>query len=162
MIDSAATDLPLPDSPTRPSVSPARISKLTSSTAGTGPRAVSNTVVRCSTRSSAPSAIGPEPSAISRSHLECRCLRVLAEDVAHRVGDFADRRARLDRGDDRRHEVAAVARGLRDRGARGAQLAGAADRAPLPGGGELVPLDFRLAGQPRPPGAAGAPDGRAV
>ena len=37
MIDSAVTDLPLPDSPTRPSVSPARISKLTSSTAGTGP-----------------------------------------------------------------------------------------------------------------------------
>ena len=34
MIDSAVTDLPLPDSPTRPSVSPARISKLTSSTAG--------------------------------------------------------------------------------------------------------------------------------
>ena len=36
MIDSAVTDLPLPDSPTRPSVSPARISKLTSSTAGAG------------------------------------------------------------------------------------------------------------------------------
>ena len=30
MIDIAVTDLPLPDSPTRPSVSPAAISKLTS------------------------------------------------------------------------------------------------------------------------------------
>ena len=53
MIDSAVTDLPLPDSPTRPSVSPGRISKLTSSTAGAGPSGVSKTVVRCSTASSA-------------------------------------------------------------------------------------------------------------
>ena len=35
MIDSAVTDLPLPDSPTRHSVSPAYTSKLTSITAGT-------------------------------------------------------------------------------------------------------------------------------
>ena len=47
MIDSAVTDLPLPDSPTSPSVSPARISKLTSSTAGAGPPGRSKTVVRC-------------------------------------------------------------------------------------------------------------------
>src|SRR5437773_1082983 len=51
MIDSAVTDLPLPDSPTSPSVSPARISKLTSSTAGTGPDGRSKTVVRFETES---------------------------------------------------------------------------------------------------------------
>src|SRR3977135_3369728 len=51
MIDSAVTDLPLPDSPTSPSVSPARISKLTSSTAGTGPMGRSKTVVRFETES---------------------------------------------------------------------------------------------------------------
>jgi len=37
MIDRAVTDLPLPDSPTSPSVSPAASSKLTSLTAATGP-----------------------------------------------------------------------------------------------------------------------------
>ena len=49
MIDSAVTDLPLPDSPTSPSVSPAPISKLTSSTAVTAPAGVSKTVVRLET-----------------------------------------------------------------------------------------------------------------
>ena len=51
MIENAVTDLPLPDSPTSPSVSPERISKLTSSTAGTEPDGVSKTVVRPSTLS---------------------------------------------------------------------------------------------------------------
>src|SRR5687767_11724710 len=47
MIENAVTDLPLPDSPTRPSVSPLRISNDTSLTATTGP----NTVRRFSTLS---------------------------------------------------------------------------------------------------------------
>jgi hypothetical protein len=49
MIERAVTDLPLPDSPTSPSVSPARTSKLTSSTAFTRPAGTSKTVVRPST-----------------------------------------------------------------------------------------------------------------
>src|SRR5262245_35992868 len=107
MIDSAVTDLPLPDSPTRPSVSPARISKLTSLTAGTGPVAVSKTVVRCSTFR--------RGSAISRRG----GLSVFTEDGAERVGDFAHRRPGFDGGDDRRHEVGATGRSLRHRVDRG-------------------------------------------
>ena len=45
-IENAVTDLPLPDSPTSPSVSPLRISNDTSSTATTGRPGTSNTVVR--------------------------------------------------------------------------------------------------------------------
>ena len=44
------TDLPLPDSPTRPSVSPADRWKLTSVTAGRNRSADWNPAVRCSTR----------------------------------------------------------------------------------------------------------------
>ena len=43
MIDSAVTDFPLPDSPTRPSVSPSPTSKLTSSTAGDRSRSADRT-----------------------------------------------------------------------------------------------------------------------
>ena len=53
IIESAVTDLPLPDSPTTPSVRPASISKSTPSTARIGPRSESNHVRRFSTRSSA-------------------------------------------------------------------------------------------------------------
>ena len=49
MIEKAVTDLPLPDSPTSPSVSPLRISNDTSLTATTGRGLTSNTVVRPST-----------------------------------------------------------------------------------------------------------------
>src|SRR4051812_32248071 len=59
MIENAVTDLPLPDSPTRHRVSPASTWKLTSFTAGAGPAGRSNTVVRCSTDSSAPDVRGP-------------------------------------------------------------------------------------------------------
>ena len=48
--ENAVTDLPLPDSPTSPSVSPLRISNDTSSTATTGRPGTSNTVVRLSNR----------------------------------------------------------------------------------------------------------------
>ena len=105
MIESAVTDLPLPDSPTSPSVSPARISKLTSSTAGTGPDGRSKTVVRSL---DAQQRIGHHRMH-GQSHVD-HSTRVLelAEHRAHRVGDLADRRARLDGGDDRRHEVGAA------------------------------------------------------
>src|SRR5262245_16758459 len=52
MIESAVTDLPLPDSPTRHSVSPALSSKLTSITAGTNRPRTSKPVVRFATESS--------------------------------------------------------------------------------------------------------------
>src|SRR5438132_3907909 len=100
MIDNAVTDFPLPDSPTSPSVSPLRISKLTSSTAGSAPDRRSNTVVRCSTTRSGWSLVKfHRPS-------DWRRFLVFAEDSAHGVGDLAHRRLRLYRGDDRRHEVA--------------------------------------------------------
>src|SRR5262245_4102458 len=120
MIDSAVTDLPLPDSPTRPSVSPARMSKLMSLTAGTGPWSESKTVVRCSTVSSAPSVISLQPSALA-------CVRVFAKDAPQRVGDFANGGLRFDRGDDSRHEILAAARRLRHavEGARHGALAAA-------------------------------------
>ncbi len=52
-IENAVTDLPEPDSPTRPSVSPRRSSNETSSTATNGVAPVSNTVVSPCTDSSA-------------------------------------------------------------------------------------------------------------
>src|SRR6185436_16988626 len=53
-------------------------------------------------------------------------VSVLAEDVAHGVGDLAQRRARLDRGDDARKQVLGPFRGLlhvRDRPGRRAVVA---------------------------------------
>ena len=119
MIDSAVTDLPLPDSPTRPSVSPARISKLTSSTAGdrSGRRVEDGRQVL-----DAQERFRVVESARRLSTVYSPKTR------AHRVGDFADRRARLDGGDDRRHEIAAVARGLADGGERRAPRGGARGR----------------------------------
>src|SRR5258708_23760503 len=52
MSDSAVTDLPQPDSPTRPSVSPAASSNDTPSTAWTTPSRVKNCVLRSLTSSS--------------------------------------------------------------------------------------------------------------
>ena len=64
MIESALTDLPLPDSPTSPSVWPAPSSKSTPSTARIGRPPDRNHVLRFSTRSSsamrAPRAFGDE------------------------------------------------------------------------------------------------------
>src|SRR5712691_2468373 len=112
MIDKAVTDLPLPDSPTSPSVSPAPISKLTSSTAATGPRVVSKTVVRRSTdrRGSRFTVHGSRFGVLGSNG---RCFFELAEHGAQSIRDLADRRLCFDGGDDRRHEIAAVARGLR-------------------------------------------------
>src|SRR6476659_8970523 len=91
MIEKAVSDLPLPDSPTSPRVSPGRTAKLTSLTAGTNRPLTVKPVVRCSTASSA-----------AVSDID---LGVLPEHGAERVGDLADRRAGLDRTDDGRHEV---------------------------------------------------------
>src|SRR5207253_8323384 len=91
MIESAVTDLPQPDSPTSPRVSPFRISTLTSSTAWAGPEARSKTVVRCSTVSSAVidalHARGPAVRALPRAG-----LGELAEDSAQGVGNLTHRR----------------------------------------------------------------------
>src|SRR6476620_4906050 len=109
MIDMAVTDLPLPDSPTRPRVSPGRISKLTSSTAAIDPPGRSNTVVRWSTASRLFTISDPcDPSGLRDSR--GRGVFVLAEDGSHRVGNFADRRVCLDSVYYCGHEVPAARR----------------------------------------------------
>src|SRR5262245_24062279 len=137
-IDIAVIDLPLPDSPTRQSVSPAFTWKLISDTATAAfPPGRSNTVDRCSTlrRTSAgvrypisdarcalasfASDIGYRLSGIGY-RLSDIGLPVLAEHGAHGVGDLPDGRVRLDGADDRRHEIVAAARGGRDGVDRGA------------------------------------------
>ena len=86
MIDSAVTDLPLPDSPTRPSVSPGWISKLTSLTAGAGAgRAVSNTVVRL---------LDADSSGCVRHHRSSADFLILAE---HRCASRRRSRRRVAR-----------------------------------------------------------------
>src|SRR6187397_1389367 len=90
MMDIAVTDLPLPDSPTRPSVSPRAMWKLMLSTAMASAAAAPrrprrNTVVRPETCSSGASGM---------------VVTILAEDLAESVGDLAERRARFDGGHD--------------------------------------------------------------
>ena len=100
-MENAVTDLPLPDSPTSPSVSPAAIWKLTWSTAVTvraGPVEDDGQILDVEQR--------------SRHHIGAL---ILAEDAAQRVGDLAEGRALLDGGDDRRHQIVAAARRLRRR-----------------------------------------------
>src|SRR6185437_6556160 len=75
MIDFAQTLLPEPDSPTMPNVSPARWSKLTPSTARTGPASVRNQVRRSRTRSST--------SAVSGMRIEPVAQAVADEVEAH-------------------------------------------------------------------------------
>src|ERR1700755_494808 len=72
MIDLAQTLLPEPDSPTMPSVSPACRSKLTPSTARTGPESVRNQVRRSRTCSNGSAAVGMR-------------IEPVAEAVAHEV-----------------------------------------------------------------------------
>ena len=102
-IDSAVTDLPLPDSPTSPSVSPAAMSKLTPSTA------VARAAVQIEDRRQVArrNQDGHQTSAL-------RGFLVHAKHLPHRVGDLADCGAGFDRGDDGGHEVAAVSRGGHD------------------------------------------------
>src|SRR3982751_6105614 len=95
MIENAVSDLPLPDSPTRPSVSPGAIEKLTSITAGVNRPFTSKPVVRCSTPRSGASDID---------------LGVLPEHRSQRVRNLADGGVRLDRLDDHRHEVIRASR----------------------------------------------------
>src|SRR3954462_3789752 len=126
MIENAVTDLPLPDSPTRHRVSPASTWKLTSLTAGAGPAGRSNTVVRGSTDSNESDVRGPTSDGLRTSDFGLRPsdfgprlsdirIPVLAEDSAHRVGNFADGGVRFDGRDDRGHQVGGTACGRRDR-----------------------------------------------
>ena len=101
MIENAVTDLPLPDSPTRPSVSPWRDRK--------------RHVVHRRQRSGGVSKRRGQvlrPTA-ARSDIQAR-FAILAEHAAQRVGDLADGGAGLDRRDDRRHEVVAARGGRPD------------------------------------------------
>src|SRR6187399_2573800 len=115
MIDNAVSDLPLPDSPTRHSVSPAATPKLTSITAGTNRPPNSKPVVRWLTERSRDSGLGardsrsvPVPTLALAPSPEARVtppesrapnpepreldidFLVLAEHCAHGVGDLAD------------------------------------------------------------------------
>ena len=54
MIAAPVSDLPAPDSPTTPRISPAEISNETSSSASSVPRRPGNSTFRCLTSSSAP------------------------------------------------------------------------------------------------------------
>src|SRR6187549_953912 len=127
MIDNAVSDLPLPDSPTRHSVSPAATPKLTSITAGTNRPPNSKPVVRWETDRSRcsllaargwmvelPTAVGSwpcigpscEPPAASREACSSDIdFLVFAEHRAHGVGDLADGSVCLDRANDVRHEI---------------------------------------------------------
>ena len=115
MIDSAVTDLPLPDSPTSPA-SPRRGSR------SSHRRPPPPGLAPCRTRSSGArrSAACHQPCHISPSRSQRSRLLELAEDVPHRVGDLADRRVGVDGGDDGGDEIAAVPRRQRHRGERGA------------------------------------------
>src|SRR5262245_30626384 len=88
MIENAVTDLPLPDSPTSPSVSPLRTSNDTSLTATSGP----NVVLRFLTLSSGSKSVQAY-------------FAILAEHAAQRVGNLAHGGVRFDGGDDRWHQV---------------------------------------------------------
>src|SRR5436190_8906992 len=143
MIESAVTDLPQPDSPTSPRVSPFRISTLTSSTAGAGPEARSKTVVRCSTVSSAVidalHARGPAVRALPRAG-----LGELAEDSAQGVGNLTHRRLGFDGRDHRRDQIGSGSRGVRNRVERCTPGLGAAAGADRPEALNLAAFDFRI------------------
>src|SRR5690606_25686539 len=111
---SAVIDLPLPDSPTSPSVSPAAMLSDTSSTARRAPDRDGN------------STVSPSMASSASSDQE---FTVLSEHAAQRVGDFAQRRPGFDGGDDRRHQVRVAARGCGHRAGRRAPGVGAARRA---------------------------------
>ena len=99
-----SSDLPLPDSPTSPSVSPgATTVKLMSCTTGVGHGAG-----READRAGAET-VEAEDRPI-RYRPARRSAMVLAEDAPHRVGDLADGGVRLDGRENRRHEVVGAAR----------------------------------------------------
>src|SRR6476660_5991303 len=95
MIENAVKDLPLPDSPTSPSVSPGAIEKLTSMTAGVKRPFTSKPVVRCSTPRSGASDID---------------LGVLPEHRPQRVGHLADGGVRFHCLDDDGHQIVGATR----------------------------------------------------
>src|SRR5688572_3893099 len=125
--DSAVTDLPLPDSPTRHNVSPDATVKLTLFTAGAKRPPMSKPAVRPLTESS---------SDVN--------LFVFTKDGAHRVGDLSQSGACFDSGDDRRDEIAAVARCRRDAVDRALPLSLAAAAANGAHALDLTRFDFRI------------------
>src|SRR6185503_18267567 len=163
--ESAVTDLPLPDSPTRQSVSPSLTWKLTSITAGATPDGRSKTVLRRSTVrretddrgpstedrpaapedgaavASPPPDLGPRAPDLGLSGID---FLVLAEDGTHRVRDLADRGVRLHRADDRRHQVVAPARRRADGVDRGAPRRLVARGPHLPDAPDLRRFDRRI------------------
>src|SRR4051812_36898801 len=130
MIDSAVSDLPLPDSPTRHKVSPASIWKLTSITAGMNRPLMSKPVVRCSTdKSRDPRSGVRDPRDAESAGSDLRGSRsadpgsrsTLVSDIyflmlpkhpTQRIGNFAKCRAGLDCRDDEGNQVCAPARGV--------------------------------------------------
>ncbi len=111
--ENAVTDLPLPDSPTSPSVSPLRMSNDTSLTATSGAEPTSNTVVSpCTESSGSPSRAPwapPAPSdAEGRRASVNGGLAEFAEHAPHGIRNLAHGRVGLHRGDDRRHEIVAT------------------------------------------------------
>src|SRR4051812_40120936 len=130
MIESAVSDLPLPDSPTRHKVSPASIWKLTSITAGMNRPFISKPVVRCSTdKSRDPRSGVRDPRDAESAGSDLRGSRIpdpgsrpslvsdiyflmFPEDPAQRIGNLAQCRSSLDRRDDERNEIFAPARGV--------------------------------------------------
>ena len=113
-IDNAVTDLPLPDSPTRASVSPARIMKLTPRTAAASWSPRLKTVVSpstCSRIGLSPACCLLPPASVASA---LAVLTMFTEHGAKRVGDLAHGGPRLDCGDDGRDQIRPVSRGSGD------------------------------------------------
>src|SRR5688572_21698350 len=103
-IEKAVTDFPLPDSPTRPSVSPGAIWKLTPSTALAGPP-------KATVRSWTSRSINETWSDFTwlENSDQVSFGLILAEHAAQGVGDLADGGAAFDGGDDHWHQVLSAA-----------------------------------------------------
>src|SRR2546423_4572042 len=86
MIDSAETDFPLPDSPTRHNVSPAATVNPTPSTGVTRPWSVVNSVLNPSTRSRVDAVTGgvtDKRSSVGRRRTHCPEPELLALDIGY-------------------------------------------------------------------------------
>src|SRR5687767_5832468 len=138
-IEKAVTDFPLPDSPTRPSVSPGAIWKLTPSTALADPPKVT---VRSWTSSSINETWSDFTSLENSDQVSFGL--VLAEHAAQGVGNLSDGSAPFDGGDDHRHQVFSAPRRPVHRVQRGAPLARAAAGAHGADTLHLLALDVRV------------------
>src|SRR5688572_18114342 len=132
IIENAVTDLPLPDSPTSPSVSPLRTSNDTSLTATTGAVFDSKTVRRFSTLRTVSDTL---------IHAD---FAVFAEHAAQSIRDLAHRRPGFDGRDDRRHEIVAGGRRRSHRVERGVPGAVIASRPHLLHPLHLLRFELRI------------------